>query len=519
MANEGPFKDSWLGKISDWATTQTLWTIEQAGDWVSGFGDALLSFFRIKIRDEWNEDLREDARTAAEAMDLPQEAREELFQVGNLPFPLGFFALWAAIFFMGFNRFKVWMQGLAALSARNVSADLKPSLIGAGEMLRYKLLNPSGDVDAFQYLGELGLDGDQLEMAASSLRRLPEVGQLFEMRNREVIDQTTFTEILEQHGFIGADIQLLDQIRSVWPSPSDIASLAGREAFETESIERFNLGADFEKIPKEVYQKAGLSEEVMRWYWIAHWQNPGIQQVFRMLHRLRDPASPDHFGEADMDVFFNLADITPYFRERLKAISYLPLTRVDTRRMYEVGVLDYDGVLSSYRDQGYDAVNAERLADFTVRLQEYTERDLTRGQVEKLYEIGEIDYEGFLDALEAVGYDRTEAEYLAALKIAKIEEDRLDSFVDRAEQEYKRGEKNAAEIHSDLAKEGIRAGRIEAYLTQWRNEIAVDRPIPSVTQIRDMLRANVIEENQAREYLRARLYSTQTINHYLQLWG
>ena len=43
---------------------------------------------------------------------------------------------------------------------------------------------------------------------------------------------------------------------------------------------------------------------------------------------------------AELDMLLRAQDVMPFWRDRLTAIAYRPLTRVDVRRMYKQGVLN-----------------------------------------------------------------------------------------------------------------------------------------------------------------------------------
>ena len=79
---------------------------------------------------------------------------------------------------------------------------------------------------------------------------------------------------------------------------------------------------------------------------------PSIGQGFEMLHRRV-------IEDADLDLLLRALDVMPFWREKLKDISYNPLTRVDVRRMHRIGVLEEEGVFNAYLDVGYNEENAQ----------------------------------------------------------------------------------------------------------------------------------------------------------------
>ncbi|GAI69295.1 unnamed protein product, partial [marine sediment metagenome] len=83
-----------------------------------------------------------------------------------------------------------------------------------------------------------------------------------------------------------------------------------------------------------------------------------ILQGFEMLHR--DVITPEQLNS-----LFMATDIMPWWREKLQAISYSPLTRVDVRRVFKMGIIDREQVYRTYLDLGYNEEKAEWLTSFT----------------------------------------------------------------------------------------------------------------------------------------------------------
>ena len=513
-----PIPDNTLiQQVNAWATSFALWIANLWTQWFTRLPERWDNYWDAQA-DEWMAAVqRQKIRREALGKDIEPEIQEELDEMLLWGRPWSTLGIAAVGVSLALARFRVWIQGLSARQARKVNEDLRPTMISHGEIIRYMYLYPDRANAVIPLLGELGIEESQQEIAFDAMRQVPQYAQVLTLRNRDLITDVEALDMFQQTGVSDGDAALLLQLRFFYPGPADIATLTGREAFEEESIERFNLDIDFDRIPQEVYEKAGMTSEQMRWYWIAHLQNPGLVQVFQMLHRLRDTTSPDHFGEEDMDIFFNLADITPYFRERLKAIAFTPFTRVDIRRMYNTGTLSYNEVISAYQDIGYKAENARKMADFTVRLEDFNERDLSKTQVEKLFEIGELSYDEFLDALEAVGYDESEALYVAALKVSAMASDRIDAVIDRAEWEYKRHLINEAGVNTLLGPAGIKTGRIEDYIEQWDNENVTEQTLPTKADIVGWFDSGTISQRAAVKLLRKRHYSEINILRYLDL--
>ena len=162
------------------------------------------------------------------------------------------------------------------------------------------------------------------------------------------------------------------------PPVADIITMAVREAFTPSIAERFGQYEDFPPEFERYAAMKGLDSEWAKRYWAAHWALPSAQQGFEMLHR-------GVIGEDELDLLLRAQDVMPFWRDKLTAIAYRPLTRVDVRRMYREGVLDEAEVVSAYLDAGYSEENAERMALFTVRQTLTTLSKFSSGDIVKAF--------------------------------------------------------------------------------------------------------------------------------------
>lgn len=157
------------------------------------------------------------------------------------------------------------------------------------------------------------------------------------------------------------------------PPVADIITMAVREAFTPDIARRFG---QYEDLPTEFVEwvgKKGLNKDWAERYWAAHWSLPSPQQGFEMLHR-------GVIGEGDLNMLLRALDIMPFWRDKLIQIAYRPLSRVDVRRMFALGVLDVSGVRKAYTDIGYNEYNADLMTQFTIK---YTEGIAERARESK----------------------------------------------------------------------------------------------------------------------------------------
>ena len=196
------------------------------------------------------------------------------------------------------------------------------------------------------------------------------------------------------------------------PPVADIITMAVREAFTPEIAQRFG---QYEGLPQpfvEWVAKKGLAKEWAERYWAAHWSLPSPSQGFDMLHR-------GIITREDLQLLLRALDIMPFWRDKLIQMSYVPLTRIDVRRMYNLGVLSESDVTRAYQDIGYNPQNAQRLTLFTVKLKEQQDKRAretalrtqpqepklwTQAQTLKFLKQGLISRERAVQELELLGY-------------------------------------------------------------------------------------------------------------------
>ena len=160
------------------------------------------------------------------------------------------------------------------------------------------------------------------------------------------------------------------------PPITDLVRFMVRDVEDEAVVNRYALDSEFDakwRGPLREWGRAnGFADDTALRYWRAHWDYPSNTQLFEMFHRLQpDLLAPDqqHIAVTLDDVKTVLAvnDTLPFWRERLAAISYHPLTRTDAQRMRMTGVLDRAGLIRAFREVGYAPAQAEHLADFTER--------------------------------------------------------------------------------------------------------------------------------------------------------
>jgi len=321
---------------------------------------------------------------------------------------------------------------------------------------------------------------------------------------------------LKEIGYNDKEISILRELSWYYPSPTDFIRFAVREVFTDDKETQEALRAEFPEDIVKYAEKAGMRKDVLEWYWKAHWELPSPTQVYEMLHRLNPDVlevRKEAYKEMDLDVeklktdletvrfYLKQADYDKRWRERLLAISYNPLTRVDLRRVYELGLIDDKEVVARLMEVGYTKKDAELLLNFYKSLKVSAEKDLTKSEILRLFRYGEITVEECLSMLMDLGYDEAEANFILSLEIAKEAEDEIDDIIDTLTEKFVWGEITEKEFVEELDKLGIRATRRDKIVEKARRRKERMVRMPTKEDIIKWYNSKLIDENKARELL------------------
>lgn len=324
----------------------------------------------------------------------------------------------------------------------------RPSLLSVPELRELINRQEIGDDDAQLMLQKAGHPDDDIVRMLGLRKQLLGVTEILTLwRRNEISDvqlprrlgdlgfQKEAREGLETLAFAIPPIQdiILFAVREVWDI--ETASKLGQyEGISNESMQRFQstfgaFGRGFEgsiKAFEEYARQAGLSPEWATAYWAAHWRLPGVQTLFEMVHRLapdivedrredfqRLGLDPDTLGFTvdDLQRTLRAQDFSPFFREKITALSFSPITRVDVRRMHKLGLVSDAELVRRYRELGFSPEDAELMAIFTIDFNTAPEdrddeetRELTRAQVLDFFQEGHLSPEGAVLSLVDIGY-------------------------------------------------------------------------------------------------------------------
>jgi hypothetical protein len=227
-----------------------------------------------------------------------------------------------------------------------------------------------------------------------------------------ILPPESVNAILAKHGFSDTYRDALKEESLFYPAPLDLIRFGVRETFREDIVSKYQYDAEYPSDITPYLEMGGLPSLWMKHYWRAHWELPSVQMGYEMLHR-------GLITLAELNTLIEIADVAPWWRDKLIGISYSPYTRVDVRRLYVDGIITREDVKKNYLEIGYDEKHAENLTVWTCKgltdTKKETVKDLSESKILLAYTDGEMSVDETTAALEALGYDADEADLLISL--------------------------------------------------------------------------------------------------------
>lgn len=297
--------------------------------------------------------------------------------------------------------------GPIALAEQRSLSVYRPTLITpseAAEMVRRGLLS---DEDYRKQLVRAGYSTPAYEAFRGMIPSLLDPGSLVEMLRRGALGLDDYAKQMRLLGYDAENAAQLAALRYYMPPVQDVISWAVREVFTPGVRERFGQDQDFPDAMLGYAERVGISEENARNYWAAHWALPSPAQGFEMYQRSEETG----VTRDDLDLLLRAQDVMPFWRDKLTAIAFNPITRVDVRRLHKLGLLDFEGMVSRYRRVGYNPDDARLLAQFTEKQNAQEDNDALepfrasyRTHARSLYLDGVISDAELGELFDALGY-------------------------------------------------------------------------------------------------------------------
>ena len=326
-----------------------------------------------------------------------------------------------------------------------------------------------------------------------------------ELTREQVYDE------LAQQGYDKERVDLLIRVQEYVAGPQDLIRFTVRDVFREDIVTEYGYDDGFDEMMLELspfLTQIGMSEEVMRSYWRAHWDLPSLTSAFTMFHR-------GLISEEDIRNLLRINDMAPYFINNLVKIAYTPYTRVDIRRMFAAGVLNREEVKKSYRDLGYDEEKAENLTKFTELSTKPTEKDLSKTEIISLYNAGEMQEAQAIKEFTKLGYDEDESKALIELEKVKIEREYKNREKKIITNQYYYNQISREEAVTQLNSLNVTERERETVLKEVDARIRDKHRSPTKSDLEGWLKAGLISEAVFRAEMSNLGYADKYIDLYI----
>lgn len=169
---------------------------------------------------------------------------------------------------------------------------------------------------------------------------------------------------LEHQGLDPARIAALKFATLFYPSPQDLINWQAKEVYEPKMREKYGLEDELSELEREPFYKAGVGDEQIANYWVAHWIHPAFREITDMLHR-------GLITDQDVYDWYRLVEIPPYWRNNLTAISWDLPNRIELRMMARYGLVDKQFLVDQLEKVGlqeeYRSIAADMMLAMGIR--------------------------------------------------------------------------------------------------------------------------------------------------------
>lgn len=376
-------------------------------------------------------------------------------------------------------------------------------------LVRSMIIDPARATENRAKLKEHGFDDMQIDNIILSYYRTVDEGTIRVCYLRGVISEETMYERMRELGYTDTRTKEIVQTWELLPPPADLFTMVAHEAFEPDIYKPMGLDAEFPAEQVEWLKKQGISPAWAMKYWISHWAQPSIGQGFEMLHRRV-------IDYPTLDLLMRTVEIPPFWREKLTKIAYSPYTRVDVRRMHDLGILSNEQLIESYMDLGYDADKALNMANFTIKYNQSHAKELTRSAILESYRENLIERREAIKLLKAQDYSEELADYYLTLEEYTRDKEILKMQIDNLQENYLLGLTSEQTARDGLNKAGLLGAKIDALLDQWNLQKYKYQRLPTKSDCDTFLVKGIIDEPEYTELLTQHGFAWRHIRLYLE---
>ena len=389
--------------------------------------------------------------------------------------------------------------------AFSMMPNVNPQIAELADM-RWKGL--ISEADYFEKCREFGFDNKVAENLYISSQTLLTIHDYIALWRRGEIQENEVDIYLRKSHLSELEIELAKTVTLFFPAVPDLIRFAVREVYTPDIIEKFGAMQDLPAKYITEAAKAGLTEEHAKNYWAAHWELPSVRMGYEMLHRRI-------INDDQLKLLMRALDIMPFWREPLIEMSYNPLTRVDVRRMYRLGVLDEEGVRDAYLNVGYSPENADLMVEFTVAYEADELTGVTRASVISAFKKGIITIAQLEEYLEAFGYTDEVVNFWLSMAVYEKTMVETDLLVQELENRYLMGILTIEQVQAELNKHDLPAAYIAEIISGLKLSESKKVKLPTKADLENWIDLQLINETEYHNRMSMLGYTQEDVEIYL----
>jgi len=409
-----------------------------------------------------------------------------------------------------FKYLTTHIQASSGELVQTLNTIYTPNPPGPGEVIQAAFIAPEKTGEVRNAMKRSGISDADIDLLFISAYRLYDPETIRTAWLRGVLTEDEMFMRMRELGFTDTRIKEVVQTWPILPGVQDLLMMYAKEAFEPDIIEKTGLDQEFPEEGVPWLAAQGVSREWAMKYWYAHWDYPSLQEGFDMRRR-------GLIDDEELDMLHRIVETPKFWRDKLQGISFNPYTRVDIRRMHQMGVLTDDELVENYRWAGYDQAHAEKLAQFTIKYNGSDRKDLVVSQLLKGYTDKILSREDAKALVMQTGYSDDETEFLLALQDYIDEKSVQDDILAAIKGYYTNNLIERKDAEDRLNKLNLPATKIQSLLERWEISRIKDQKIPSKTDLDKFLRNKIIDEDKYRYEMTKLGYGWVYTDWYLQL--
>ena len=441
---------------------------------------------------------------------IDSETKKELLKLKDLEHPLDVIGYYYIFFILTKTHIDAFGYGVGADERRRINKLYHPEDAHHSEMLPAAFIQPDKIEQVKNMMRESGLRDEQIDLLFISQRRLYDENVIRDLFWRGVIDEAGVYKRMKELAYTEDRITEIIKTWPIIPGAGDLFHMVAKEAFEPYFIEHYGYAEEFPEDQIQWLEKQGLSREWALRYWYAHWETPSIGQGYEMLHR-------GVIDWPELQDLFKTVEIPPFWRDKLTEIAYMPYTRVDVRRMHDIGVLSDEDLVTAYQDVGYSPEKALVMTEFTKQYNKGAEKDLTRAQITTGYKDGLLSKEDTQILLIELGYSQAETDYFIAVEDFNKDKELETIILNNIQHKFQKNLISESDCRAQLSKIDIEGVRIDALVEKWKIDVVKNITLPTKADLDKLLKAKIIDEDTYILQMRKLGFEDRYIQWYMKL--